>query len=52
MKKQGIKSFFKPESTYSNVAKEGNLVETTTFVEVTNKSSISTETEIVNEKSN
>ena len=49
---QGIKSFFKSVSTNSNVAKETNSFETTTSVEVTNKSSRSTETEIVNEKLN
>ena len=47
---QGIKSFFKSVSTNSNVAKETNSFETTTSVEVTSKSSRSTETEIVNEK--
>ena len=52
MKKQGIKSFLKPVSTNSNVAKETNSVETTTPVEVPSKSSRSTETEIVNEKPN
>ena len=52
MKKQGIKSFFKPVSTNSNVAKETIPVETTTSVEVPSKSSRSTETEIVSEKAN
>ena len=52
MKKQGIKSFSKPVSNNSNVAKETKPVETTTSVEVPSKSSRSTETEIVNEKSN
>ena len=52
MKKQGIKSFLKPVSTNSNVAKETNSVETTTPVEVPSKSSRSAETEIVNEKPN
>ena len=52
MKKQGIKSFFKPVSTNSNVAKETDPVEKTTSVEVPSKSSRSKETEIVNEKPN
>ena len=52
MKKQGIKNFFKPASTNSNVAKETNPVETTTSTEVPSVSSRSTETEIVNEKPN
>ena len=52
MKKQGIKSFFKPVGTNSNVAKETNPVETTTSVELPGKSSRSTETEIINEKPN
>ena len=52
MKKQGIKNFFKPASTNSNVAKETNPVETTTSAEVPSVSSRSTETEIVNEKPN
>ena len=49
MKKQGVKSFFKPLRTNSNVVKGTNPVQTTTFVEVHNKLSKSTETEIVNE---
>ena len=52
MKKQGIKSFFKPVSTDSIVAKETKPFETTTSVEVPSKLSRSTETEIVNEKPN
>ena len=52
MKKQGIKSFFKPVSTNSNVAKETNPVEKTTSVEVSSKSSGSKETEVVNKKPN
>ena len=52
IKKQGIKSFFKPVSTNSNVAKETNSVETATSLEVPSKSPRSTETEIVNEKPN
>ena len=51
-KKQGIKSFFKPVSTNSNIAKETSPVEPTTSVEVPSKSSRSTETEIINEKPN
>ena len=39
-------------SINSNVAKETNTVETTTSVELTSKSSRSTETEIVHEKPN
>ena len=51
MKRQGMKSFFKPVSTNSNVAEE---TETATSVEVLLpiKSSRSTETEFVNEKPN
>ena len=49
MKKQGVKSFFKPLRTNSNVVKETKPVQTTTFVEVNSKLSKSTETEIVNE---
>ena len=52
MKKQGIKSFFQLMSTNSNVAKETNPIETTTFVEAPSKSLRSTETEIVNENPN
>ena len=48
MKKQGIKSFFKPVSTNSNVAKETDPVERLTSVEVPSKLSRNTETEIVN----
>ena len=39
VKKQEMKSFFKPASTNSNVEKETNPVETTTSVEVPSKSS-------------
>ena len=42
----------KPVSINSNVAKETNPVETTTSVELTSKSSRSTETKIVHEKPN
>ena len=52
MKKQGINSFLKPVNTNSNVAKKTNPVETTTSVEVPSKMSRSTETKIVNEKTN
>ena len=48
----GIKSFFKPVSTNSNVAKETKPAEKATFVEVPSKLSRSTETEIVNEEPN
>ena len=51
MKKQETKTFLKPVSTNSNVAKETNPVETATSVEVS-KSQRSTETEIANEKPN
>ena len=49
-KKQELKIFFKPVSTNSNVAKETNLVKTTTSVELPSKLSRSMENEIVNEK--
>ena len=52
MKKQGIKRFFKPVSTNSNVPNVTNPVETTTSAEVPSKLSRSTETEIANEKPN
>ena len=51
MKKQETKTFLKPVSTNSNVAKETNPVDTATYVEVS-KSQRSTETEIANEKPN
>ena len=51
MKKQGLKSFFKPVSTNSNVAKETNPLKTTS-AEVPSKFSGSMETEITNEKPN
>ena len=51
-KKQGIKSFFKPVSTNSNVAKETNPVETAASAEVPSKLSKSMETEIFNENPN
>ena len=49
-KKQEFKIFFKPVSTNSNVAKETNLVEITTSVELPSKLSRSMGNEIVNEK--
>ena len=52
MKKQETKSFLKPVSTNSNVAKETSLVKITTSVEVPSKSSRSMETEIINKKPN
>ena len=52
MKTQGFKSFFKPESSISNVAKEINPAETTTSVKLPSKLSRITEIEIINEKPN
>ena len=51
VKKQETKTFLKPVSTNSNVAKETNPVDAATSV-VVSKSQRSTETEIVNEKPN
>ena len=52
MKKQRIKSFFKPVITNSNVKKETNPVKTTTSAKVPSKYSRSMETKIVNGKPN
>lgn len=49
MEKQGIKRFFKPVSTNSNVGKETNLVETIASIKTHRNSSKSTETEIVDQ---